>query len=184
MRELCPNMSTSDSLQWFALSVKHQHEQQVRASLQWKGYAALAPTYGVRQQWSDRVKQVELPLFSGYVFCRFVFAERVAVLDTPSVGRLVSFSGAPAPIADDEIAAVQLVMAAKLPVRPWPHLKPGDRVRIERGPLRGVEGILLREKESFHLVVGVEMLQRSIAVELAPEMVGPLHFKRSLACGV
>jgi transcriptional antiterminator RfaH len=183
MRELCLKMPTSNALQWFALIVKHQHEQQVRASLQWMGYEAFAPTYRVRREWSDRIKDVDLPLFAGYVFCRFVFSERVKVLDTPSVSRMVSFSGEPAPIAEEEIATLRHVIAAKLPLRPWPHLKPGDRVRIERGPLRGVEGTLLREKDSLHLVVGVEMLQRSIAVELAPEMVEPVNEKRSLACG-
>jgi transcription antitermination factor NusG len=68
-----------------------------------------------------------------------------------------------------------MVVASGLPVRPWPHLKPGDRVRIEDGPLRGVEGILLKEKESLRLVLGVELLQRSIAVELEPESIVPLR---------
>ena len=160
---------------WYALSVKHQHERRAEIALGWKGFEALAPTYRARRQWSDRSKNLDLPLFSGYVFCRFDFAERIPVLDTPGVARIVGFGNAPAPVADEEIAAIKMVAASRLPVRPWPHLKPGDRVRIESGPLRGVEGVLLKEKESLRLVLGVELLQRSIAVELEPESVVPLR---------
>jgi transcription antitermination factor NusG len=169
MRELCP---------WYALTVKHQHEQAVRSALAFKGFEALAPSYRARRPWSDRVKEVDLPLFAGYVFCRFPFNERVKVLNTPGVARVVSFGGAATEIPEGEIAAIQTVMVSKLRVRPWPYLKPGDRVHIERGPLRGVEGTLLREKESLQLVIGVELLQRSISVELDPEMVAPVRALR------
>jgi transcription antitermination factor NusG len=167
--------------QWYALSVKHQHERRSATALGWKGFEALAPTYRARRQWSDRAKNLELPLFSGYVFCRFDFAERIPVLDTPGVARIVGFGNGPAPVADAEIAAIKMVVASRLPVRPWPHLKPGDRVRIEDGPLRGVEGVLLKEKESLRLVLGVELLQRSIAVELEPESIVPLRALYALA---
>jgi len=164
MRELC---------RWYALSVRHQHEQAVRAALVFRGFDVVAPTYRARRRWSDRVKEVDLPLFSGYVFCRFPFAQRVRVMDAPGVARVVEFGGAPAEISDAEIEAIQAVAASKLPVRPWPYLKLGDRVRIEHGPLRGLKGILLREevREQWRLVIGVEMLQRSLAVELEAEMV-------------
>jgi transcriptional antiterminator NusG len=159
MRELCP---------WYALSV--------RLALEFNRFEALAPTYRAQRHWSDRVKEVDLPLFSGYVFCRFAFAERVRVMDAPGVARVVEFGGAPAEISETEIAAIRAAMASKLPVRPWPHLKLGDRVRVERGPLRGIEGTLLREalRDRWQLVISVEMLQRSLAVELEPEMVAPV----------
>jgi transcriptional antiterminator NusG len=162
-------------LRWYALSVKHQHERRAEIALGWKGFEALAPTYRARRQWSDRAKNLDLPLFSGYVFCRFDFDERIPVLDTPGVARIVGFGNGPAPVADEEIAAIKIVVESRLPVRPWPHLKPGDRVRVEDGPLRGVEGILLKEKESLRLVLSVELLQRSIAVELEPESIVPLR---------
>jgi transcription antitermination factor NusG len=166
---------------WYALSVKHQHERSAGMALGSKGFEALAPTYRARRQWSDRAKNLDLPLFSGYVFCRFDFAQRIPVLDTPGVARIVGFGNGPAPVADEEIAAIQRVVASGLAVRPWPHLKPGDRVRVEHGPLRGVEGILLKEKESLRLIVGVELLQRSIAVELEPESIVPLRAKYASA---
>jgi transcription antitermination factor NusG len=170
MRELCP---------WYAVTVKHQHEQAVWSALTFKGLEALAPTYRGRRQWSDRVKELDLPLFSGYVFCRFPYQERAKILDTPGVAEIVTFGGHAAEIPDEEISAIQAVLASGLPARRWPHLKLGDRVRVERGPLRGVEGTLLRERDNLHLVIGVEMLQRWISIELEPGMVAPLRVLRA-----
>ena len=170
MRELCP---------WYAITVKHQHEQAVRSALVFKGFEALAPTYRGRREWSDRVKELDLPLFRGYVFCRFPYVERVKVIDTPGVAKVVNFGGNPAEIPNEEIAALQAAMASRFPVRPWPYLKPGDRVRVERGPLRGLEGTLLRERDSVRLIIGVEMLRRSMSVELEAGMVTPLRAMRA-----
>jgi transcription antitermination factor NusG len=159
---------------WYALSVKHQHERSAEIALGLNGLEALAPTYRARRQWSDRSKDVDLPLFSGYLFCRFDFANRIRVLDTPGVARIIGFGKGPVAVEDEEIAAIKIAMASKLPLRPWAHLQPGDRVRIDKGPLRGIEGILLKERESLRLVLGIELLQRSIAVELEPESIVPL----------
>jgi len=175
MRELCP---------WYALSVKHQHEAAVRLALGFKGFEALAPTYRARRRWSDRIQEIDLPLFAGYVFCRFAYAKRVQVIETPGVARVVGFGGQPAEVSEVEIAAIRAVMVSKLPVRPRRYLKPGDRVRVERGPLGGVEGTLLRvEDERLQLVIGVEMLQRSLAVELGSDMVvpKPVHGRQRMA---
>ena len=167
MRELCP---------WYALTVKHQHEVAARSALEFKGFEALAPTYRARRRWSDREKEIDLPLFAGYVFCQFAFTERIKVIDVPGVAKVVEFGGAPAEISEAEITAMRIVMDSKLRVRPWPYLKPGDRVRVERGPLRGVEGTLLREeRDRLQLVIGIELLQRSLAVEVAADMVTPIQ---------
>jgi transcriptional antiterminator NusG len=173
MRELCP---------WYALTVKHQHEMAARSALEFNGFEALAPTYRARRHWSDRVKEIDLPLFSGYVFCRFAFTERIKVIDVPGVAKVVEFGGAPAEISEAEIAAIRVVMDSKFPVQPWPHLKAGDRVRVERGPLRGVEGTLLREeRDRLQLVIGIEMLQRSLAVEVEADMVTPVRTRWAVA---
>ena len=164
---------------WYALVVRHQHERHTQTALEYKRLEALAPTYRSRRRWSDRTTEVELPLFTGYIFCRFPSWQRVQVLQTPGVVRIVSFGEDSALVADSEIAGIRAVMESKLPLRPWPYLKPGDRVRVERGPLRGTEGTLLQEKSSLHLVIGVELLQRSIAVELDPEMVVPVKALRA-----
>ena len=165
---------SGESFCWHALSVKHQHERTVEAALKHKGFEAFSPTYRTRRQWSDRTKEIEQPLFAGYVFCRFAYPAKARILNTPAVSRVVEFGGGPAIVPDAEIAAVRAVVAAGQPMRPWPQLKPGDRVRVERGPLRGVEGILLREKDAVELVVSVELLQRSVAVQVDAMAVVPL----------
>ena len=171
----CSPVSCNDAAPhaWYALMVKHQHERPLASALRQKGFEALAPFYKTSKHWSDRVKVIELPLFPGYVLCRFRFDQRTKVLDTPGVSRVVSFNGSPAPVSGEEIEAIRVVMTAKAPVRPWPHLKPGDRVRIERGALRGIEGTLLREKDVLRLIIGVELLQRSVAVEIDADWIAP-----------
>jgi transcription antitermination factor NusG len=162
------------SARWYALTVKHQHERTVQSALQSKRMTTLVPLYRSRQQWSDRSKEIDVPLFAGYIFCRFPYDERVRVLTTPGVRRIVGFGDSPTPVDDAEITAIETMMQSNTPIRPWPHLKPGDRVRVERGPLRGLIGTLIREKDVFRLVIGVELLQRSIAAEVSPDMIAPL----------
>jgi transcription antitermination factor NusG len=140
-----------------------------------QGWETLAPMYRAQRQWSDRVKDVEVPLFSGYVFCRFALDERMRVEDTPGVVQIVKFNGIAAAIEDAEIAAVAAMKASKARLSPWPYLKTGDRVRVERGPLRGLEGTLLRTGAEARLVVNVELLQRSIAAEIDADAVTPLR---------
>ena len=158
---------------WYAISVKHQHERQTLAVLAAKGLETLAPHYRATRRWSDRVKVLDLPLFPGYVFCRFPFRERVGVLNAPGIVKIVGFAGLPAPVEDREITAIQAVVGSNLQLDPWPFLKPGDRVVVQRGPLKGLEGTLLKERGRVRLVIGVELLQRAIAVALDPDMVVP-----------
>ena len=165
---------TTPEQKWYALTVRYQHERRTERALRSKGLETMVPLYRSRRQWSDRVKDVELPLFAGYVLCHFDLTDRIHVLDTPGVAQIVGFGGAPAALEDAEIAAIQRVLGLKLPLSPWPYLKAGDRVRVERGPMRGLEGALLRTKEALRLVIGLELLQRSIAVEVEREAVVPI----------
>jgi transcription antitermination factor NusG len=169
-----PDAEGGASLPWYALSVKHQHEKAIEAALRHKGFDAFAPMYRSRRKWSDRTKEIELPLFSGYVFCRFAHEAKVNVLNTPAISRVVDFGGVPAAIPDAEIEAIRTIVNSDLPTRPWPNLKPGDRVRVERGPLRGVEGTLVKEKDALELVVSVELLQRAVAVHVEATSVVPV----------
>jgi len=170
MRELCPETDHYSS-RWFALGVRHQCERRVEGALCAHDVETYVPTFRAKRPWSDRVKERDEPLFPGYVFGRFSYRQQLRVLQTPGVAWIVGFGGVPAPLEDAEIGNLRLALESKLNFHPWPHLHTGDRVRIERGPLRGVEGILLREKPSFRLVLGVEMLRRCIAVEVDPELV-------------
>ena len=160
---------------WYALAVGYQHEQQTERVLRSKGLETLVPLYRSQRQWSDRVKEIQLPVFAGYVLCHFPLRERLRVTETPGVGKIVGFGGTPAALEDSEIAAIQRVVASNRPWAPWPYLKAGDRVRVERGPMRGLEGTLLRTKDALRLVIGVELLQRSLAVELDREAIEPIR---------
>jgi len=165
--------NTSPAQKWYALAVLYQDERHTEKALQSRGLETLVPLYRSRRFWSDRVKEVEMPLFAGYVLCQFDLSDRIRVLDTPGVSKIVGFGGAVMAIEDCEVAGIQRLVALKAPMAPWPYLKPGDRVRVEHGPMRGLEGTLLRTKDTMHLVIGVELLQRAVAVEMDRDAVTP-----------
>ena len=158
---------------WFALTVKPRHEKVAAQHLRLRGLEDFLPTYRVRRSWSDRMQTVDFPLFPGYVFCRFTYKDRMHAVNTPGVRSIVGFGNHDVPLADSEILAVQVLISSRLPVSPWPFLRVGERVRIERGVLEGVSGTLIREKSLWRVVLNVELLQRSVAVEGDREIVGP-----------
>lgn len=152
---------------WYALQVRAGLERIASAGLRGKGYEEFLPLYLVRRQWSDRIRNVEVPLFPGYLFCRFDPLDRlVPVLTTPGTIRIVSVGRTPIPVAEAEIEAVHRVVDSGLAAEPWPFLSAGCRVAIERGPLAGLEGILTRFAGAHRLVVSVNLLQRAVAVEI------------------
>ena len=156
---------------WFALTSKPRHEKVVAENLRGKGLESFVPLYRTQRQWTDRIQSVDLPLFPGYVFCRFAYASRLPVLNTPGVTSVVSFSDIPTPVADDEISRIRAIQASGLPARPWPYVCVGQRARIERGALAGLEGVLIREKDALRVVVSVELLHRAVAVEIGRDMI-------------
>jgi transcription antitermination factor NusG len=158
--------SGNESYPWFALRVRSNYENTVATILRGKGYEGFLPLYVSRRAWSDRVKQIERPLFPGYVFCRFDVQRRLPILTTPGVVCVVGVGKRPIPIDDVEIASIQAAVRSGLPAVPWPFLRIGQQVSIERGPLRGTTGILLNFKGQHRLVLSVTLLQRSVAVEL------------------
>lgn len=156
---------------WFALTAKARHEKAVAENLRSKGLESFVPLYRVRRQWTDRVKPVDLPLFPGYVFCRFSYTSRLPVLSTPGVTSVVGISNVPTPVSDGEIERIQAIQASGLPAQPWPYVRVGQKARIERGSLAGLEGVLIREKDSLRVVVSVELLRRAVAVEIDRDMI-------------
>lgn len=159
-------MSASEVESWLALQVAPQHEQKVATVLGYKGFEPFFPTYKSRRRWSDRIKILTLPLFSGYIFCR---SKRPisALLATPGVIRIVSFGGKPCPVADEEIATLRAMVATGADPRPFPYLTTGQRVRIIReGSLFGIVGILTKTKNHARLVVSVDMIAKSISIEI------------------
>jgi transcription termination/antitermination protein NusG len=159
---------------WYALWVKSNREKLIAAALQQKGYEQFLPLYRTERSWSDRLKDLELPLFSEYVFCRLDPLHRLPVLTIPGAISFVGIGNNPTPIEDSEITALQTIVRAGVPVVPWPFLQVGERVRIERGPLREIEGVVTELKNGLRLVVSVGLLQRSVAVEIDRDSITPV----------
>jgi transcription antitermination factor NusG len=159
---------------WYAVYTRHQHEKTVAESLSNNGMEVFLPTYGAIRQWKDRKKHLLLPLFPCYVFLHGGLERRVKVLSTPGVYSFVSVCGHPAAIQETEIEAIRTAVTSGLRAEPFPFLQCGDRVRVKAGPLMGIEGILIRKKSSYRLILSAELLQKSIAVEVDAFSVEPL----------
>jgi len=160
--------------QWFAIRVKSRHEKAVALAARGKGFEEFLPLYRWRQTWSDRSKWVEMPLFPGYVFCRLDPARRLPLLTIPGVLNFVSFGKTPVPIDDAEIASVQAAIGSDLVTEPCSFVDGGQRVRLERGPLVGTEGILIEAPERQKIVVNITILRRSIAVNVESLWLEPI----------
>jgi transcription antitermination factor NusG len=174
MINVASEISSAGQVEWNAVYTRHQHEKLVAESLARNGFEVFLPTYNVIRQWTDRKKQLSLPLFPCYVFLRGNFERRLRVLATPGVHFLVMFAGRPAPIPDAEMDAIRKAVEGRLRVEPHPFLRCGDWVRVTSGPLADVEGILVRKKGSYRLILSAELLGKSIAVEMDAFSVKPL----------
>jgi transcription antitermination factor NusG len=156
----------TECTRWSALHTRYQHEKAVESLLAAKGFETFLPTYDRVRRWKDRNKKIAEALFPGYLFVANVDERRLQVLATPGVCAVVSVGGMPAIIPDHEIDMIRKSVADPSKVQPHPCLERGDWVRVAWGPLAGVEGILVRIKDSFRLVVSIEILGRAAAVEI------------------
>jgi transcription termination/antitermination protein NusG len=159
-------LTRTESPAWFALYTRHQHEKAVAHALQGKGVEVFLPLYNSLHRWKDRVKELSLPLFPNYVFVFVDLESRAVVLSSPGIYDFVRAAGWPAAIPAEEIEAVRRVVEQGSHAEPHPFLKSGDRVRVKSGPLEGIEGILVRKKNFYRLILSVELLVRSISVEV------------------
>ncbi len=159
---------------WYAVSVYPRHEKQVAQMCQAKGVNYLLPLYSSLRRWKDRRKRLEMVLFPGYVFVNIALTERLRVLVVPGVARFVTFRGQPAVVADCEIRALGVGMESGLSIQPHPYLQRGRRVRVRNGPMAGVEGILLRRKDKFRVVISIDLIARSVAAEVDEGDIEPL----------
>jgi transcription antitermination factor NusG len=167
--------SCEAALQWFAIRTAAGREKLVSTQLRNKGFEDFLPMYRSRRQWSDRTKELEYPLFPGYLFCRFDFSNRLPILVTPGVKVIVAFGKTPAPVTCEEVESLRRVVASGAEAEPWPYLSVGQKVQVREGALAGVEGILLQVKNSYRIVLSVELLRRSVAVELDRASVVPVR---------
>lgn len=165
---------SAPSSHWWALYTRHQHERVVAEQLSAKGFEIFLPVYDSIRRWKDRQKLLTLPLFPCYVFVRGAFDRRLQVVSTPGVHMILSHGEHAAVISEHEIDAIRKTVEGAFRVEPHPFLRCGERVRVTRGSLQGVEGILVRKKNQFRLVLTVEMLAKSVAVEIDATSVEPI----------
>ena len=151
---------------WYAAYTCAHHEKRVAAELGAREVEHFLPLYSSVRRWKDRRVQLELPLFPGYVFVRLALRDRLRVVQIPSVVRLVGFGGLPTSLSDEEMEILRAGLLHSLRAEPHPFLTVGRRVRITSGPFAGLQGILKRKKSNFRVVVSLELIQRSVAVDV------------------
>jgi transcription antitermination factor NusG len=159
----------SESPHWYAVRTRSRHEKLVARQLETQGIQSFLPVVTQTRTWSDRRKQVESPLFSGYTFLRIIPSseDRVRVLKTHGVVSFVGVQGTGIPIPDHQIDDIKTLVASKIPYEERPYLRPGQRVRVKGGALDGVQGVLVTENGDRSLVISVEPIQRSLYVRVA-----------------
>jgi transcription antitermination factor NusG len=162
------------SVQWYAVSVRPRHEKVVTRHLEHQGLNHFLPVYRSVRRWKDRRKELDMALFPGYVFVNLNLRDRLRVLRAPGAVQFVTFQGQPAVIPDSEIRALESSLSAGLRLQPHPYLHQGARVRLKSGPLVGAEGIMIRRKERFRLVLSIDLIMRSVVFEVDEADVEPI----------
>ena len=157
---------------WYALKVRTRSEPLAAAALRNRGFEPFCPTYQERRRYYDRMKAVDNPVFPGYIFCRFDAGKKLPVISSPAVEYIVGISGAPYPIPDEQLEAIRRTVEAG--ARPTPYVKVGEKVRVEFGALAGVEGVIVRTGRRGCFVVSVDLLERSVSLEINEDQVIPV----------
>jgi transcription antitermination factor NusG len=151
---------------WYAGYTASRHEKRVAENLAQRGVEHYLPLYEAVHRWKDRNARVQLPLFPSYVFVHLALNDRMRTLTIPGVVGLVGHPK-PTPLPGDEIEAIRNYLSHCLPVEPYPYLTQGKRVRIKAGPLAGLQGIVLRRKSACRVVINLDLIHRSLVVDIA-----------------
>ena len=159
---------------WFALLTRPRHEKAVSEALNGKGLETFLPLVQRHHEYGRRSRQFDVPLFPGYLFCRFNVLLRLPVITTPGIVRIVGAGASPIPVSDVELASLQIATRERIPAHPHPFLHGGAKVAITEGPLAGIEGIVVKDKDPLRIVVSIGLLQRSVLLEIAADRVGAL----------
>jgi transcription antitermination factor NusG len=160
---------------WYALQLRTRWESSTATLLSSKGYQTFFPTYKTVKRGRVKSAEVQAPLFPGYLFCRFNVFDRLPVLITPGVISVVSRGRIPVPVENSEIEAIQKMVSTGFAVEPCPYLEVGQIVRIEHGPLTGIEGVLTSFKGTSRMVVSISLLRRSVALEIDRSVVSAVR---------
>jgi transcription antitermination factor NusG len=166
VREPGPLFEPDLQPKWYAVYTFANHEKRVKEQLERRLVESFLPLYDSVRRWKDRRVRLQLPLFPSYVFVRLALRDRWPVLQIPGVARLVGFNGSPSALPESEVEALQRIAPTGLHMEPHRYLSAGRRVRVKAGPLAGLEGILVRKKNGDRFVVSVELIMRSVALEL------------------
>lgn len=165
---------TSQSQSWWALYTRHQHEKTIADTLSAKGFEVFLPLYESSRRWKDRSKLISLPLFPCYVFVRGDINRRLQIVTTPGIHMILCNGDHFATIPEDDISAIRKTIEGPFRAEPHPFLNCGERVRVTRGSLEGIEGILVRKKNTHRLVLSVDMIAQSVAFEIDASDVEPV----------
>ena len=160
---------------WYALHTRSRHEKVARDQLSAKGITNLLPLWRKRSVWKDRVKIIEEPLFRGYMFGYFPLKQKIDVLQSIGVVRIVGLNGQPIPVPEEQINAVQTMVEKRMQYDPHPFLQEGMRVRVKHGILAGAEGVLTAKRQHYRLVISIDLIQQSVAVDIDSAAVEPLE---------
>jgi len=162
--------------EWYVLQTRYMHEQSVACILRHKGYQEFVPLYQPAHPTNSRIQKHDRlqPLYPGYVFCKFTAEVQGPIVTTPGVVRIVQFNSHPAPVSDAEIDKIRCLVRPEVTLHKCPYITAGQQVRVVAGPLKDLEGILLRVKNSWRVVVSLDVLQRSAAVEIDAEWILPV----------
>lgn len=172
----CTELDITD---WFGIRVKSRCEVRAHDDLCLRGFEVFLPLCTARRRWSDRVKTLQVPMFSGYLFCKFALPDRVKVLNAAGVAQIVGCGNTPVPIGETEIRSIRTLANSNVVCTPWPYLHAGQRVSIDHGPLAGVEGVVVRAEDGKQrVVVSVTMLLRSVAAEIERDWIGRVQVPR------
>lgn len=159
---------------WYALYTCPRHEKRVAEEIEQRHIACFLPVYRSIRRWKDRRKELELALFPGYVFVHIALQDKLRVLQVPGAVRLVTFNGQPAPIPERQIECLRSRESSYGPIKPHPYLCVGRRVRVRSGPLQGLEGIIRRSKDKYRVIFSLDLIMRSVAVEVDEADVEPV----------
>ena len=155
-----------DETHWYALYTKSRHEKLVEEGLRKKGIETFLPLRKIIRHWSDRKKEIQEPIFKGYLFVQIPLSQQREVLQTRGSVRLIGFNAHPVPVPEKDLNAVRRFVREEISLDPYPYLEAGNRVYIRSGPLKGIEGFIVRKDKQMRLVISLDLLFQSISVEV------------------
>jgi transcription antitermination factor NusG len=158
--------SNTSGKEWYAVYTVVRHEKAVNAALTEKDIETFLPLREVLSRWKDRKKRIQIPLFPGYLFVNIRLKEMWDVLNRRSVVRILGVKGVPIPVPADQISAIRSLLESNLRYDPYPYFSEGREVIVINGPLQGIRGKILEVRGNYRLILSVDLIQRSVSVEI------------------